>query len=137
MSNRKIRVLLAKVGLDGHDVGVKIVAKALADAGMEVIYTGMRQRPETVVDVAIQEDVDFIGISILSGSHMVFFPEILRLLKEKDAESIYVFGGGVIPIEDIETLLEMGVKAIHTSGRTTQETVDCVRELYAEKHSND
>jgi len=126
MSN--IRVLIAKVGLDGHEVGAKVVARALADAGMEVIYTGLRQTPELVVNTAIQEDVDVIGISILSGAHMTFFPEILRLLKEKGA-GINVIGGGVIPAEDIKALREIGVKAIFPAGSSTGEMVDLVKAL--------
>ncbi|NLG33193.1 MAG: cobalamin B12-binding domain-containing protein [Syntrophomonadaceae bacterium] len=126
---RSIRVLMAKVGLDGHEVGAKVVARALADAGMEVIYTGLRQTPENVVNTAIQEDVDVIGISILSGAHMTFFPEILRLLKEKGAESITVIGGGVIPAEDIEELKRMGVKAIFPPNSPMEEIIDTVKRL--------
>ena len=130
---RKIRVLMAKVGLDGHDVGVKVVAKGLSNAGMEVIYTGLRQTPMMVVNTAIQEDVDVIGISLLSGAHMIFFPEILRLLKERNAEDIAIIGGGVIPIEDIIELKGMGVVDLFPAGSSLQETIDCVRKIYDEK----
>jgi|GEM_PF-3540110 len=108
MSERRIRVIVAKPGLDGHDRGAKVVARALRDAGMEVIYTGLRQTPESIVETAIQEDADAIGISILSGAHEHYFGEIIRLLKSKNAEDIIVFGGGVIPDGDIPRLLEMG-----------------------------
>jgi len=133
---RKIRVLISKVGLDGHEVGAKVVARALADAGMEVIYTGLRQTPEMVVDNAIQEDVDVIGISILSGAHMFFLPEILRLLKEKNADDIPVIAGGVIPAEDIVQLKKMGIKEIFPSGSTMQEIVEYVNKLYQGKNNN-
>lgn len=132
---RRIRVLITKVGLDGHEVGAKVVARTLADAGMEVIYTGLRQTPEMVVDTAIQEDVDVIGISLLSGAHMFFFPEILRLLKEKKAEDIPIIAGGVIPVEDIIQLKAMGIKEIFPSGSTMQEIVECVKQLYENKKS--
>jgi len=125
----RIRVLVAKVGLDGHEVGAKVVARALADAGIEVIYTGLRQTPEMVVEAAIQEDVDVIGISILSGAHMTFFPEILRLLREKGAESIAVIGGGVIPVEDIVVLKEMGVRELYPSGSSLKEIVEFVQAI--------
>ena len=105
----KIRVLIAKPGLDGHDRGAKVVAQALKDAGMEVIYTGLRQTPEQIVNAAIQEDVSFIGMSILSGAHNTLFPKVMQLLKEKQAEDIKVFGGGVIPAEDIPFLKENGI----------------------------
>lgn len=106
---RPIRVLVAKVGLDGHDRGAKVVATALRDAGMEVIYTGLRQTPEMVVNTALQEDVDAIGISILSGAHMTLFPKVLHLMKEKGLENVLLTGGGIIPEEDIEALQAMGV----------------------------
>ena len=109
---RKPRILIGKVGLDGHEVGARVVAKALSDAGMEVIYTGLRQTPEMIVRAAIEESVDVIGISILSGSHMTFFPEILRLLKQYKASDIHFVGGGIIPAEDVESLKEIGVKEI-------------------------
>jgi methylmalonyl-CoA mutase C-terminal domain/subunit len=127
----RIRVLVAKVGLDGHEVGAKVVARALADAGIEVIYTGLRQTPEMVVEAAIQEDVDVIGISILSGAHMTFFPEILRLLRERGAENIAVIGGGVIPVEDIDVLKEMGVRELYPAGSSLKDIIEFVREIGA------
>lgn len=123
----KIRVLIAKPGLDGHDRGALIIAQALRDAGMEVIYTGLRQTPEQVVNAALQEDVDCIGLSSLSGAHNELFPEIMRLLKEKSAEDIFVVAGGVIPDEDIPNLLAVGIKRIFTPGTSTQETIDFIR----------
>ena len=125
----RIRVLVAKVGLDGHEVGAKVVARALADAGIEVIYTGLRQTAEMVVEAAIQEDVNVIGISILSGAHMTFFPEILRLLGERGAENIAVIGGGVIPVEDIVVLKEMGVRELYPSGSSLKEIVEFVQAI--------
>lgn len=122
----KVRVLVAKVGLDGHEVGAKVVARALADAGVEVIYTGLRQTPEMVVETAIQEDVKIIGISILSGAHMTFFPKILSLLKERGADDIIVIGGGVIPVEDIVVLKEMGVKELYPAGTPMKDIVEYV-----------
>lgn len=130
---KKIRVLISKAGLDGHEVGAKVVARSLADAGMEVIYTGLRQTPEMVVDAAIQEDVDVIGISILSGAHMFFLPEILRLLKERNAEDIPVIAGGVIPVEDIGELKKLGIKEVFPSGSTMQEIVLYVKKLYQDR----
>jgi methylmalonyl-CoA mutase C-terminal domain/subunit len=119
----KIRVLVAKAGLDGHDRGAKVVAAALRDAGMEVIYTGLRQTPDTIVNAAIQEDVDAIGISILSGAHMTIFPRILNLMKEKGVDDILLFGGGIIPDQDIKKLKEMGVGELFTPGAPTSEIV--------------
>lgn len=119
----KIRVLVAKAGLDGHDRGAKVVAAALRDAGMEVIYTGLRQTPETIVNAAIQEDVDAIGISILSGAHMTIFPRILNLMKEKEVDDILLFGGGIIPDQDIKKLKEIGVGELFTPGAPTSEIV--------------
>jgi methylmalonyl-CoA mutase C-terminal domain/subunit len=119
----KIRVLVAKAGLDGHDRGAKVVAAALRDAGMEVIYTGLRQTPETIVNAAIQEDVDAIGISILSGAHMTIFPRILNLMKEKEVDDILLFSGGIIPDQDIKKLKEMGVGELFTPGAPTSEIV--------------
>ena len=130
-SGKRIRVLVAKVGLDGHEVGAKVVARALADAGIEVIYTGLRQTPEMVVEAAIQEDVDVIGISILSGAHMTFFPEILRLLEERGARNIAVIGGGVIPVEDIVVLKELGVRELYPAGSSLKEIVDFVQAIDA------
>lgn len=117
---KKIRVLIAKVGLDGHDRGAKVVAAALRDAGMEVIYSGLRKTPEVVVDAAIQEDVDAIGVSILSGAHMTVFPKIMGLLKEKGAEDVLLFGGGIIPDNDITELKKIGVGELFTPGASTQ-----------------
>ena len=130
---RKIRVLVAKAGLDGHDRGAKVIAAALRDAGMEVIYTGLRQTPEMIVEAAIQEDVDAIGISILSGAHMTIFPRILELMKQKQVDDILLFGGGIIPDDDLTKLKEMGVGALFTPGTST---VDVVRYLHewAETH---
>jgi methylmalonyl-CoA mutase C-terminal domain/subunit len=130
---RKIRILTAKVGLDGHDRGIKVISRALRDAGVEVIYTGLHQTPEMVVETAIQEDVDGIGISILSGAHMTLFPEILRLLKEKGADDIVVFGGGIIPDDDVQTLNAMGVEKVFTPGTSLDEAVAFVRERFGEK----
>lgn len=122
-----IRVVVAKPGLDGHDRGAKVIARALRDAGMEVIYTGLHQTPEQIVDTAIQEDADAIGLSVLSGAHNTLFTRVLELLKERDAEDIQVFGGGIIPEEDIAPLREKGVAAVFTPGATTTEIVDWVR----------
>jgi len=127
-ATRKIRVLVAKPGLDGHDRGAKIVARALRDAGFEVIYTGLHQTPEQIVATAIQEDVDAIGLSVLSGAHNYLFPRVLELLREKGAGDIAVFGGGIIPAEDIQKLKALGVKELFTPGTSTQEIVRFVRE---------
>ena len=124
---RKIRILLAKPGLDGHDRGIKVIAAAFRDAGFEVIYTGLRQTPETIVEAAIQEDVDAIGMSILSGAHMTLFPRVLSLLKEKKAEQILLFGGGIIPEEDMHKLKKMGVGMLFTPGTTTTEAIEYVK----------
>ena len=124
----KLRILLGKVGLDGHDRGIIIVARALRDAGFEVIYTGLHNTPETVVEMAIQEDVDALGISVLSGAHNHIFPEILRLLEEHGIQDKTVFGGGIIPKEDIESLKEKGVKTIFEPGASTDEITHWVRE---------
>jgi len=132
-SGRKIRILTAKVGLDGHDRGIKVISRALRDAGVEVIYTGLHQTPEMVVETAIQEDVDGIGISILSGAHMTLFPEILRLLKEKGAEDIVVFGGGIIPDDDVKALTDMGVEKVFTPGTSLDEAVEFVRRRFGQK----
>jgi len=121
---RKIRVLIAKPGLDGHDRGAKVVARALRDAGMEVIYTGLRQTPEMIVSAAIQEDVDAIGLSILSGAHMHYFKEVKRLLDEQGASDILLFGGGIIPDEDVPKLKALGVAAVFGPGTLTQEIVE-------------
>lgn len=130
---KKIRVLVAKPGLDGHDRGAKVVARALRDAGMEVIYTGLRQTPEQIVKAAIQEDVDVIGLSILSGAHMVLVPEVLNKLKESEAEDISVVVGGIIPEKDEKELLSMGVKAVFTPGTSTQRIVEVIKDLEKNK----
>ena len=122
-----IRVLVGKVGLDGHDRGIKLVARALRDAGMEVIYTGLHQTPEQVVNTAIQEDVKAIGLSVLSGAHNYLFKRVLELLKEKGAEDVVVFGGGIIPPEDVAALKAIGVKELFTPGTSTQDIVRFVR----------
>ncbi|HYI11041.1 MAG TPA: cobalamin B12-binding domain-containing protein [Thermoanaerobaculia bacterium] len=127
MSEKKIRVLIAKPGLDGHDRGAKIIARALRDAGMEVIYTGLRQTPEQIVAAAIQEDVDAIGLSILSGAHNVLFPEIMRLLKEEGGEDILVFAGGIIPEQDVAKLKAMGIREIFLPGTPTTAAVNAIR----------
>jgi methylmalonyl-CoA mutase C-terminal domain/subunit len=127
MSERKIRVLIAKPGLDGHDRGAKIIARALRDAGMEVIYTGLRQTPEQIVAAAVQEDVDAIGLSILSGAHNVLFPEIMRLLKDESASDIVVFAGGIIPEKDIPKMKEIGIREIFLPGTPTAAAVDAIR----------
>jgi methylmalonyl-CoA mutase C-terminal domain/subunit len=127
MSPAPIRVVVAKPGLDGHDRGAKVVARALRDAGMEVVYTGLHQTPEQIVETAVQEDADAIGLSILSGAHMALFPRVIELLKERDATDIVVFGGGIVPAADIPELEAMGVAKIFTPGATTTEIIDWVR----------
>ena len=127
MSSR-IRVVVAKPGLDGHDRGAKVVARALRDAGMEVIYTGLHQTPEQIVETAIQEDADAVGLSVLSGAHMTLFKRVLELLAERDARDIVVFGGGIIPDADIPELEQLGVAKIFTPGATTQSIVEWVRQ---------
>lgn len=127
MEGRKIRVIIAKPGLDGHNRGAKVVARALRDAGMEVIYTGLRQSPEQIVETAIQEDADAIGLSILSGAHEYYFRRVIELLKEKNAADIIVFGGGVIPEEDIPILLNMGVKAVFGPGTSTKDIIEWLK----------
>lgn len=133
MSDKKIRVVIAKPGLDGHDRGAKVVARALRDAGMEIIYTGLRQTPEQIVTTAIQEDADAIGISILSGAHQFYFKRVIDLLKEKNAQDIIVFGGGVIPDDDIPGLLEMGAGAIFGPGTPTSTTIEWIQKAVALK----
>ena len=123
----RIRVVVAKPGLDGHDRGAKVVARALRDAGMEVVYTGLHQTPEQIVETAIQEDADAIGLSVLSGAHMTLFRRVLELLAERDANDIVVFGGGIIPAEDIAELERLGVARIFTPGATTASIVEWVR----------
>lgn len=127
---KKIRILLAKAGLDGHDRGIKVVARALRDAGVEVIYTGRRQTPEMIVEAARQEDVDGIGVSLLSGAHMRIFPKILELLKEKGAQDIAVFGGGIIPPPDIAELKKLGILEIFTPWTSTSRIVDFIRQQF-------
>lgn len=128
MEGKKIRVLIAKPGLDGHDRGAKVVARALRDAGMEVIYTGLRQSPEQIVETAIQEDVDVIGLSILSGAHTHLFPKVMELLKENNIKDIIVMGGGVIPEEDIPELKKAGVAEIFTPGTDTRDIIKFIKE---------
>ncbi len=128
INERAIRILVGKVGLDGHDRGVKIISRALRDAGCEVIYTGLHNTPQVVVEMAIQEDVDALGISILSGAHNYIFPEIIRLFREKGINDVTLFGGGVVPKQDIEDLKEKGVRAIFEPGASTDEIVRWVRE---------
>jgi methylmalonyl-CoA mutase C-terminal domain/subunit len=128
MSERKIRVVVAKPGLDGHDRGAKVVARALRDAGFEVIYTGLHQTPEQVVATAVQEDADAIGLSVLSGAHMYLFGRLMELLREKGAEDVVVFGGGIIPPEDVVALKALGVKELFGPGTSTQDIIRFVRE---------
>jgi methylmalonyl-CoA mutase C-terminal domain/subunit len=130
---RKIRVLVAKAGLDGHDRGAKVVAAALRDGGMEVIYTGLRKTPEMIVEAALQEDVDAIGLSILSGAHMTLFPRVMQLMKEKGLLDILLFGGGIIPAKDIAELKKSGVGEIFTPGASTNDIVQYVRS-WANEH---
>ena len=135
--SEKIRVLLAKPGLDGHDRGIKVIATAFRDAGFEVIYTGLRQTPEMIVNAAIQEDVDAVGVSILSGAHMTLFPAIKNLLKEKKADNVILFGGGIIPEEDIAELEKQGIDKLFTPGATTDETVAFVRQAVANRNKDE
>ena len=132
-SNERIRVIVAKVGLDGHDRGVKIVARTLRDAGMDVIYTGLHRTPEEVVEAAIQEDVDVIGISILSGAHMTVFPRLIELLKARGADDILVIGGGVIPDDDLPRLRALGVRELMLQDTPPAAIVDMVRRVVAER----
>ena len=127
-----LRIVVAKPGLDGHDRGAKVVARALRDAGHEVIYTGLHQTPEQIVETAIQEDADLIGLSVLSGAHMTLFRRLVELLAERDASDIVVFGGGIIPEEDIPVLEEMGVRKVFTPGATTTEITGWVSERFPE-----
>jgi len=126
-TQKKIRVLIAKAGLDGHDRGAKVVAAALRDAGMEVIYSGLRKSPEMIVEAALQEDVDVIGLSLLSGAHMTIFPKVLSLMKAKGLDDVLLFGGGIIPEQDINELKALGVGEIFTPGASTLRIVDYVR----------
>lgn len=131
--DKKIRVIVAKAGLDGHDRGAKVIAAALRDAGMEVIYTGLRQTPQMIVEAAIQEDVDAIGISLLSGAHMTIFPKVLELMKQNGMDDVLLFGGGIIPAEDIKKLKEMGVGELYTPGANTQNIIKFLKE-WVEQH---
>jgi len=130
-AEKKIRVVVAKPGLDGHDRGAKIIARALRDAGMEVIYTGLHQTPEQIVETVIQEDADAVGLSVLSGAHMTLFRKVIELLNERGAADMVVFGGGIIPDADIPELTTIGVAKIFTPGATTQSIVDWVRDHVA------
>jgi methylmalonyl-CoA mutase C-terminal domain/subunit len=127
MTERKIRVLVAKPGLDGHDRGAKVIARALRDAGMEVIYTGLRQTPEMIAEAALQEDVDVIGLSILSGAHMALTPRILELTRENGQENVKLFLGGIVPDEDIPALMEMGVAGVYGPGTSTKDIIRDIR----------
>lgn len=133
MDQRPIRVLIAKVGLDGHDRGAKVIAASLRDAGMEVIYTGLRQTPDMVVQAALQEDVDAIGVSILSGAHMTVFPAIIKLLKEKNLDHILLTGGGIIPADDMQALHELGVGKLFSPGTPTGEIAAYIHDYVAEQ----
>jgi methylmalonyl-CoA mutase C-terminal domain/subunit len=128
MPEKRIRVLIAKPGLDGHDRGAKVVARALRDAGMEVIYTGLRQTPEMIVEAALQEDVDVVGLSVLSGAHMTLFPRIVGLLEENGLDDVLVLAGGIIPDEDVSVLNEMGVRGIFGPGTSTGDIVEFIEE---------
>lgn len=134
-NKRPLRVLIAKVGLDGHDRGAKIIATTLRDAGMEVIYTGLRQTPEMVVSAALQEDVDAIGISILSGAHNTVFPKIIRLMQENEMDEVLLTGGGIIPEDDMRSLNEMGVGKLFPPGTPTSEIADYIRQWVKEHRS--
>ena len=131
MGRKRIRVRVAKPGLDGHDRGAKVVARALRDAGMEVIYTGLHQTPEAIVEAALQEDVDVVGLSILSGAHMTMFPRVRELLLEKGAERVVITGGGILPEDDIAELQKVGIGRLFTPGATTDEIVKYIREAAA------
>lgn len=137
MSDRKIRVLVAKPGLDGHDRGAKVIAASLRDAGMEVVYTGLHQTPEMIASTALQEDVDVVALSILSGAHMTLFPRVKNLLEEEGLDDVLVTGGGIIPEEDMETLRdEHGVGELFGPGSSTQDAVDYIRSWYEEHRAN-
>ncbi|MBI4518455.1 MAG: cobalamin B12-binding domain-containing protein [Deltaproteobacteria bacterium] len=127
MAEKPLRILIAKPGLDGHDRGAKIIARALRDAGFEVIYTGLHQTPEMIAETAVQEDVDAIGLSILSGAHMTLFPAVIDLLKQKGAGEVVLFGGGIVPAEDVPELKRKGVAEIFTPGASTEAIIDWVR----------
>lgn len=133
MSQEKIRVIVAKPGLDGHDRGAKVVARALRDAGMEVIYTGLRQTPEMIAEAALQEDVDAVGLSVLSGAHMALVPRILELLKANGQEDVGIFIGGIIPDEDVPKLMEMGVAGVYGPGTRTDSIVEDIQKFSGQK----
>ncbi|AFD24875.1 cobalamin B12-binding domain-containing protein [Deinococcus gobiensis] len=133
MEDRRIRILIAKPGMDGHDRGAKVVARALRDAGMEVVYTGLRQTAEMIVNAALQEDVDAIGLSVLSGAHLHYFREVMELLREKGAQDIIVFGGGIIPDQDLPVLAELGVGRVFTPGASTEDAATYLREAVAQR----
>jgi len=133
MTERKIRVLVAKPGLDGHDRGAKVVARALRDAGMEVIYTGLRQTPEMVAEAALQEDVDAVGISILSGAHLVLVPRIVELVRKNGQNDVVFFVGGIIPDEDVPVLIASGVKAVYGPGTATTKIIEDIRQFVAKR----
>ena len=133
MTKRKVRVLIGKPGLDGHDRGAKVIARALRDAGVEVVYTGLHRSPEEIVETAVQEDVDAIGLSILSGAHMTLLPKVVKLLKDQGIEDILVFGGGVIPDEDREQLLSQGIKEIIVPGGGTQRTIEFLKREFPDR----
>ncbi len=137
MDQRKIRVLLGKPGLDGHDRGAKVVAAALRDAGMEVIYTGLHRTPEEIVTAAIQEDVDVVALSILSGAHLTLFPRVLDLLRKEGADHVLVTGGGIIPQEDIDKLKRMGVGRLFGPGTPTSDAVDYIRDWFQENRADE
>ncbi len=134
MAEKRIRVLVAKPGLDGHDRGAKVVARALRDAGMEVIYTGLHQTPEAIAEAALQEDVDVVGLSILSGAHMTMFPRVQELLREKGAAHVLITGGGILPEDDIAALQKMGIGRLFTPGAATDEIVKYIREAAASEN---
>jgi methylmalonyl-CoA mutase C-terminal domain/subunit len=134
MTKRKIRVLVAKPGLDGHDRGAKVIARALRDAGMEVVYTGIRQTPEQIVNAAIQEDVDVIGLSCLSGAHMTLFPRVTEILRDKEAEDITVIGGGIIPFDDVSVLKKTGIREIFQPGTYTEAIIKYIRDIVKPGH---
>ena len=133
MTKRKVRVLIGKPGLDGHDRGAKVIARALRDAGVEVVYTGLHRSPEEIVETAIQEDVDAIGLSILSGAHMTLLPKVVKLLADQGIDDILVFGGGVIPDEDRENLLKQGIKEIIVPGGGTARTIEFLKEEFPDR----
>lgn len=132
LQDKKIRILIGKVGLDGHDRGAKVIAAAFRDAGIEVIYTGLRQTPETIVEAALQEDVDAIGISILSGAHMTIFPKVKKLMDDKGLNDVLLFGGGIIPDADIEELKKLGIGQLFTPGTPTFDTINYVKKWVLE-----